>query len=581
MRENNALKKNLLISLIILIVGLLAGFQIVTLKTTQAAPEGHGAEVPAPKTPRGPHTGRMFTDKDLTVEVQIYETEIPPEFHIWFWRDGKPVPLDEVKFSTKIYRLGKTDVITYKKEKDYLLSEQTIYEPHSFKAVFEGLYKGQHYQWSFSQEEGRVTVAPDLVKRSEIKILKAGPHTLAQKLSFPGQIALDQDKYVHIVSPVAGRAVEVRKHVGERVARGELLAVIHSRELSDLRLQRQLLAQKTERARFLLKREDVLSSNTRKLLRLLRQGQDPEAIHRQMMQAPVGESKSVLLSAFADLRLARQTLRREQQLQQDKVTSTEAVQMAHTEYDNALSRYIGAIEEVIWQRDSSLVLKRQDVQAAEAEQRALEQKLQVLQVPAGGTGLATARFEIRSPISGVVTDKHLAIGEMAGTDEHLFVIANLAVVWVELQVPDVQLTKVGPGQRVEVVSQDGQREASGVIAHTNPVVDPETRRVEAEVHIDNPDGYWRPGMFVNVDVTTSEHTVPVAVAKTALQSYNDWTVVYAKFGDTFEIRPLELGDEDEDWVEVKEGLPKGQAYAATNSFILKAEIGKKAATHDH
>lgn len=575
------LKKNLIITLIILLIGLVAGFLIVNLKTTQAAPEGHGAEAPAPKTPRGPHNGRMFTDKDLTAEIQIYETEVPPEFHVYFWRDGKPVPVDQVKFSTKIFRLGETNTITYHKESDYLLSDQVIHEPHSFKAVFEGVYNNQHYTWSFSQEEGRLKVAPDLIKRSDIKILKAGPHALAQKLSFPGQIALDQDKYVHIVSPLAGRALEVHKHVGEHVSQGELLAVVYSRDLSDLRLQRQLLAQKTERAQLLYNRESTLSTNTRKLLAMLKQGQDPEAIHNQMMQSPVGENKSVLLNAFADLRLARQTLQRETQLQQAKVTSTEALQTAHTNYDNALSRYVGAVEEALWQRDSSLVLKRQDVEAAQAEQRALEQKLQVLQVPAGGSGLATARFEIRSPISGVVSEKHLAIGEAVSTDTPLFVVANLAVVWVELQVPDVQLNKVGPGQRVKVLSQDGARESDGIIAHTNPVVDPDTRRVEAEVHIDNPDGYWRPGMFVNVDVITSERTVPVAVAKTALQTYNDWTVVYAKYGDTFELRPLELGDEDDEWVEVKKGLPKGQEYAATNSFILKAEIGKKAATHDH
>ena len=517
----------------------------------------------------------------MTLEVQIYETEIPPEFHIWFWKAGKPVPVDEVKFSTKVYRLGVTDTVTYRKEKDYLLSNQSIYEPHSFKAVFAGVHKGQNYQWSFSQEEGRLSVPAELVRRSGIKILKAGPRSLGSKLSFPGQIALDQDKYVHIVTPVSGRAIEVHKHVGEHVARGELLAVIHSRELADLRLERQLLAQKTERARFLLGREDALSANTRKLLKLLKQGQDPEAIHRQMMKSPVGENKSVLLSAFADLRLARQTLRRELQLQQDKVTSQEAVQMAHTEYDNALSRYIAAIEEAVWQRDSSLILKRQDVQAALAEQRALEQKLQVLQVPAGGAGLATARYEVRSPISGVVSQKHLAIGEVTRTDEPIFVIADLAVVWAELNVPDAQLDQVRLGQRVRVISQNGLRDASGVISHTSPVVEAETRRAEAHAHIDNPDGYWRPGMFVSVDVITEEHSVPIAVAKTALQSYNDWTVVYAKFGDTFEIRPLELGAEDDDWVEVRKGLKKGQEYAATNSFILKAEIGKKAATHDH
>jgi cobalt-zinc-cadmium efflux system membrane fusion protein len=574
------LKRNILISLMILFVGLLAGFLILTYKPSQAAPEGHGEAAPAaPASPRGPHTGRLFTDKDLSVEVQIYETEIPPEFHVWFWREGKPVPLDEVKFSTKIYRLGKTDVITYKREKDYLLSEQTIYEPHSFKAVFQGEYQGRHYEWSFTQEEGRLTIPPDLLKRSDIKILKAGPQSLGTKLSFPGEIAMDQDSFVHLVPPLAGVAVQVHKHVGERVAQGEVLATIQSRELTDLRLARSLLQQKSERARFLLGREETLDRNIRRLLNLLRQGQDPESIHAQLIKTPIGDNKTVLLTAFADLRLAQQTFRREEQLAKDKVSSQEALQTAHTTYDNALSRYIGSIEEALWQRENGVVLRRQDVQAVDAELRAQTQRLQSLNLTGATTALG--RYDLRSPISGVVTKKHLAIGEAITPDREIFEIANLNEVWAELQVPDAQLSQVRLGQKVRVLSQNGQRLAFGTISHSSPVVDPETRRAEAHAHIANLDGFWRPGMFVTIEVVTEARSVPIAVAKTALQAYNDWTVVYAKFGDTYEIRPLELGQESDEWVEVLDGIPAGQAYAATNSFIIKAEIGKKAATHDH
>lgn len=576
------LKKNILISLMILFVGLLLGFQIMVTKSIQAAPGGHESETVAdPPTPRGPHNGRLFTDKDLTIEIQIHETGVPPEFHIYFYRNDQLIPVSEVNLTAKVIRMGQTDPISFKQEKDYLLSEQVIYEPHSFKVVFDGIYQGQKHQWSFTQEEGRVHVAPDLLKRSEIKVLKAGPRSLGQRMQFPGQITLDQDKYVHVVSPVQGRASNVYKHVGESVKQGELLAVLSSRELSDLRLEQQLLSKKTERARSLYQRENKLFANTKQLLKLLQQGKDPESIHRQMMQTPVGESKSVLLSAFADLRLERQKYKREEQLQADQISSQESLQTAHTEYDKALSHYIAAVEEVVWQRESELIAKQQELEAAQAEQNALKQKLQVLQVSAGATGTASARYEMRAPISGVISEKNLAIGEAVKTESPSFVIANLAVVWVEIQVPDLQLQQVRAGQRVQVYSQDDKRNSMGVIAHISPGIDPSSRRAEAEVHISNPDGFWKPGMFVNVAVTTAERTVPIAVAKSALQSYNDWTVVYAKFGDTFEIRPLELGQEDQDWVEVKEGLSAGQEYAATNSFILKAEIGKKSATHDH
>jgi cobalt-zinc-cadmium efflux system membrane fusion protein len=113
------------------------------------------------------------------------------------------------------------------------------------------------------------------------------------------------------------------------------------------------------------------------------------------------------------------------------------------------------------------------------------------------------------------------------------------------------------------------------------VVGETTRSAEAHVHIPNPDGRWRPGLFVTVEVVQEEVTVPVAVAPEAVQTYRDGSVVFAQYGDQFEVRPLELGRGDGQWVEVVKGLSAGEQYAARGSFVLKAELGKSGATHDH
>lgn len=581
-------KKNLYLSLFILVIGLLAGFAVLNFKTPAQGTGSHGHEEAghteegheeAEKPVKGPHGGRLLSDKDLQLEVKIYESGVPPEFRVYLLRQGKSLPFQGFSLKAQVKRLGKSDAISFKPERDYLRGQQEIYEPHSFEAVFEGQFQGKTYRWAYSQTEGRLQVPDEMRRRSEIQILKAGPQVLSKKLVFPGQIALDQDKYVHIVPPLAGRAVEVLKHVGEKVAKGEVLAVIHSRELSDLRLQRVLLQQKSSRERFLWQREESQRQALLSLLKLLRQGQDPEAIHNQLLKAPLGEAKSLILTAFADLRLARQKMQRERELSQAKLASQEDTQTARTEYENALSHYRGVVEEAVLQRESAGVLQRQSLQAVESEQAALEQKLKILQVGPGKEG--SARYELRSPISGVVTQKHLSMGESVGVDSEVFVIADLSIVWAEMLVPDTQLEQVGLGQRVRVISQNRKREAFGVISHNSPVVDPETRRAEAHAHIANSDGFWRPGMFVSVEVLTDARRVPVAVARSAIQSFRDWQVVFAQFGETFEVRPLELGEEDETWVEVKSGLSPGQPYAALNSFVLKAELGKSAASHDH
>jgi len=54
-----------------------------------------------------------------------------------------------------------------------------------------------------------------------------------------------------------------------------------------------------------------------------------------------------------------------------------------------------------------------------------------------------------------------------------------------------------------------------------------------------------------------------------------------QYGNQFEARPLELGRSDGKWVEVLSGITAGEKYAGKNSFVLKADLGKAGASHDH
>jgi cobalt-zinc-cadmium efflux system membrane fusion protein len=84
-----------------------------------------------------------------------------------------------------------------------------------------------------------------------------------------------------------------------------------------------------------------------------------------------------------------------------------------------------------------------------------------------------------------------------------------------------------------------------------------------------------------VDVVANEVAVPVAVSADAIQTINDETVVFGRYGDDFEARPLKLGRSDGQSVEVLNGLNAGEKYAAKNSFLIKADLGKSGASHDH
>jgi cobalt-zinc-cadmium efflux system membrane fusion protein len=108
-----------------------------------------------------------------------------------------------------------------------------------------------------------------------------------------------------------------------------------------------------------------------------------------------------------------------------------------------------------------------------------------------------------------------------------------------------------------------------------------SQTVIARALLPNADGAWRPGMAVSADVTVAERPVPLAVKTAGLQRFRDFTVVFAQVGDTYEVRMLELGERDGEWVEVLHGIDPGTPYVVEQSFLIKADIEKSGASHDH
>ena len=99
--------------------------------------------------------------------------------------------------------------------------------------------------------------------------------------------------------------------------------------------------------------------------------------------------------------------------------------------------------------------------------------------------------------------------------------------------------------------------------------------------MENPDGALSPGLLVAGDIVVETFDVPLAVENRALQSFRDWSVVFIQVDDTYEIRPLELGTSDGTLTEVLEGLQAGDRYVVDNSYLIKADIEKSGASHDH
>jgi membrane fusion protein, heavy metal efflux system len=124
-------------------------------------------------------------------------------------------------------------------------------------------------------------------------------------------------------------------------------------------------------------------------------------------------------------------------------------------------------------------------------------------------------------------------------------------------------------------------EANGTVTYVGALVGEHTRSATARVVLQNPEGRWRPGLFVSVEIVEEDVTVPVGVPLDAIQTVREEPAVFVRYGDVFEARPVELGRRDDRTVEVIRGLAPGERYAARNSFVIKADIGKAGAEHDH
>ncbi|MGE0031355.1 MAG: efflux RND transporter periplasmic adaptor subunit [Steroidobacteraceae bacterium] len=189
-------------------------------------------------------------------------------------------------------------------------------------------------------------------------------------------------------------------------------------------------------------------------------------------------------------------------------------------------------------------------------------------------------YPVTSPVGGVVLVRSAVAGESTG-EEPLFVVGDLSKLWAELDVFGRDLASIKPGQPVRVASLDEQQAAESVIAAISPVTTHASQSVRARVVLDNGQGLWRPGQFVHGEVTVAETSTPLAVKNSALQRFRDFTVVFAQVGDTYEVRMLELGKTDGIWSEVLGGLEPGERYVTANSFLIKADIEKSGASHDH
>lgn len=264
----------------------------------------------------------------------------------------------------------------------------------------------------------------------------------------------------------------------------------------------------------------------------------------------ISDQRSEQAAAQRRLELARTTFERERALWQDKISA-----------------------------EQDFLQARQALQEAEIALGNARQKISVLSgstVASGGN-----RYELRAPFDGVVVEKHLALGEVVNDSTSVFTLSDLSQVWVTFGVSPKDLNQVLVGKAVKVSAAELNAEVAGTVTYVGSLLGEQTRTATVRVTLANPQGAWRPGLFVTVRVATETRQARVAVPETAIQTVEDKPSVFVRTEDGFKAQPVVLGSRAAGQVEIIQGLAAGAQVAATGSFILKSELGKASAEHAH
>lgn len=210
---------------------------------------------------------------------------------------------------------------------------------------------------------------------------------------------------------------------------------------------------------------------------------------------------------------------------------------------------------------------------------ALRQAQQQLSA-AGYGGGALNRIALPSPISGQIIARSAMLGQTVAADAELYRVANLSTVSLSVSLAAADAGKVRPGSRVEVTAPG--RSGKARVTFVSPVLDQQTRLVPVIATLDNRGGQWRVGESIKASIQLAGTTgsTTISVPQVAVQSVEGKPVVFVRTPSGFRATPVTPGPVNGDRVTILAGLTGREQIAATNSFTLKAELGKSAAEED-
>jgi cobalt-zinc-cadmium efflux system membrane fusion protein len=262
-------------------------------------------------------------------------------------------------------------------------------------------------------------------------------------------------------------------------------------------------------------------------------------------------------SSTAEIKLAQATYDRTKLLYEKTITAGKNLQTA--EHDLEVAKASG---------ENSVNGSRAALTAARRHLLILGLNEATIDALANKPDLA-ASFSLNSPIDGIVVERNATIGATVGTDSNLFKIIDISRVWVDANVFEKDLQRVRLGQQVKLtVPAFPGASFSGKVILVSTVVDPDTRTVKVRTEVPNPDGRLKPDMFANVEIITEMNRAAISVPQSAVLTDEGKTVVFVAEGNGYQKRPVTVGIQNNDRVEIVEGVNAGDKIVVKGNYLL-------------
>jgi cobalt-zinc-cadmium efflux system membrane fusion protein len=435
---------------------------------------------------------------------------------------------------------------------------------------------------------GKATAEPIEFARASwqaagIAIMPAAVGPLEEAATLTGRITLNEDRLAHVFPLVEGRIDEVLVGLGDRVTKGQVMAIIQSREVGQARLE---LVQDRLALGFARRKDQwaqAVAANTELLIELIRSGTPVEEIEQKLANRPVGEYRDKLMTAFIATAAAKRNLERLTPLKAEGIVGSRQIYEAEATWDTARATLQSLLEQLGQDARQGAIMSSQAVQELETRVATDETALEILgfsreeiaKVDAA-QGQALAHCPIEAPFDGTVISKDVALLEHVGPTNQILGIADLRTVWLSADIYEAQLPLVAQaaGQEVRFTSDAWPGKTfSARIFYTGDIVEKESRTVAMRALADNAAGLLKPGMFVRVTLPGAARASALQVPQSAIQEHEGKAFVFRHAGgDIFERRDVTLGRRAGEVVEIVEGIAPGDQVVTGGGFALKSRL---------